>query len=90
MAAGEPVPGARVLTSRGAAHPPKLLDRVRQAIRMRHDSRRTESAYVHWIRRFIVFHGKTHPETMGAGEVAAFLSWLATGQRVSARRRTRR
>ena len=62
----------------------KLLDRVRQAIRARHYSRRTEEAYVHWIRRFIVFHGKRHPIEMGAPEVTAFLTWLAVEQRVSA------
>jgi len=50
---------------------------------MRHYSRRTETTYVHWIRRFIVFHHKKHPSTMGAPEITAFLSWLATGQRVS-------
>lgn len=63
---------------------PKLLDQVRHIIRMRHYSRRTETTYVHWIRRFIVFHHKQHPSTMGAPEITAFLSWLATGQRVSA------
>lgn len=47
-------------------------------------SRRTENTYVHWIRRFIVFHNKKHPETMGTSEIAAFLSWLATSQRVRA------
>jgi integron integrase len=57
--------------------PPKLLDRVRRTIRMRHYSRRTENTYVHWIRRFIVFHHKQHPNTMGAPEITAFLSWLA-------------
>ena len=62
---------------------PKLLDQVRHTIRMRHYSRRTETTYVHWIRRFIVFHHKEHPSTMGAPQIAAFLSWLATGQRVS-------
>jgi integron integrase len=84
MADREPVQRARVPSIRGAPSPPKLLDRVRQAIRMRHYSRRTESAYVHWIRRFIIFHGKKHPDTMGASEVTAYLSWLATSQRVSA------
>ena len=59
--------------------PPKLLDRVREAIRTRHYSRRTEKAYVTWIRRFIVFHGKRHPSQMGAPEVTAFLSSLAVG-----------
>ena len=62
---------------------PKLLEQVRDAIRMRHYSRRTEATYVHWIRRFIVFHHKKHPSTMGVPEITAFLSWLATAQRVS-------
>ncbi len=62
---------------------PKLLDEVRNTIRMKHYSRRTEATYVHWIRRFIVFHQKKHPSTMGAPEIAAFLSWLASDQRVS-------
>ena len=64
--------------------PPKLLDRVRTAIRVRHYSRRTEQAYVHWIRRFIVFHRKVHPSEMGAAEITAFVSWLAVRQQVSA------
>jgi integron integrase len=63
---------------------PKLLDRVRDAIRTRHYSRRTEDAYVHWIRRYIVFHKKVHPSTMGAPEISAFLTWLAVDQRLSA------
>ena len=67
-----------------ASSPPKLLDQVRQTIRMRHYSRRTESTYVHWIRRFILFHRKRHPRSMGAPEMTAFLSWLATSQQVSA------
>src|SRR5712691_437499 len=57
--------------------PPKLLDRVREAIRTRHYSRRTEKAYVTWIRRFIVFHEKRHPSQMAAPEVTAFLASLA-------------
>jgi site-specific recombinase XerD len=56
---------------------PKLLDRVRQAIRLRHYSRRTEQAYVAWIRRFIVLNGKRHPRELGEHEVTAFLSGLA-------------
>ena len=56
---------------------PKLLDLVRDAIRVRHYSRRTEHAYVSWIRRFIVFHGKRHPRELGEQEVTAFLSGLA-------------
>jgi integron integrase len=64
--------------------PTKLLDRVRAAIRARHYSRRTEEAYVPWVRRYILFHAKRHPDQMGAAEVAAFLSSLTTDQRVSA------
>jgi hypothetical protein len=56
---------------------PRLLDRVRQAIRTRHYSRCTEKAYVTWIRRFIHFHGVRHPKEMGSAEVAAYLTHLA-------------
>jgi integron integrase len=62
---------------------PKLLDRVRQAIRTRHYSERTEEAYVMWIKRFIFFHNKRHPSSMGADEVNAFLSDLATKHNVA-------
>ncbi len=71
----------------GIAQPrqsPKLLDRVRGAIQVRHYSRRTAEAYVGWIKRFILFHGKRHPADMGEAEVTAFLSSLAVGRRVSA------
>ncbi len=57
--------------------PPKRLDRVRASLRVRHDSVRTEEAYVGWIRRYILFHGKRHPADMGAAEVEAFLTALA-------------
>ncbi|HEY7515032.1 MAG TPA: integron integrase, partial [Vicinamibacteria bacterium] len=63
---------------------PRLLDRVRLALRGRHYSPRTERAYVAWIRRYVVFHQKRHPAEMGAAEVAAFLTALATRGRVSA------
>ncbi len=63
---------------------PKLLDRVRQAIRTRHLSRNTEQAYVSWIKRFIFFHHKRHPAEMGEPEIGQFLSSLATDARVSA------
>ncbi len=63
---------------------PRLLDRVRLALRARHLSPRTEIAYVGWIRRFIVFHGKRHPDTMGESEVGTFLSHLAVERGVSA------
>ncbi|HVO36059.1 MAG TPA: integron integrase [Gemmatimonadales bacterium] len=63
---------------------PRLLDRVREALRTRHYSRRTEQAYVAWTRRFIFFHGKRHPAELGAPEVARFLSALAVEGRVAA------
>lgn len=62
----------------------RLVERVREAIRARHYSRRTEQAYWYWIRQFIFFHGKRHPAQMGAAEVTAFLSWLATERDVAA------
>jgi integron integrase len=62
---------------------PKLLDQVHVAIRSRHFSWRTERAYIGWIKRFIIFHGKRHPATLGEAEVTAFLSMLATRDRVS-------
>lgn len=64
--------------------PPKLLDRMRAAIRLRHFSPRTEEAYVGWSRRYILFHGKRHPLEMGEAEVTAFLSDLAQRRKVSA------
>ena len=63
---------------------PKLLDRVREAIRLRHYSLSTERTYCHWAKRFILFHDKRHPAQMGAPEVEAFLSALATEGNVSA------
>lgn len=68
----------------GSAQRPKLLDQVRGALRLGHYSRRTEESYVGRIRRFILFHGKRHPATMSAPEIVAFLTHLATGERVSA------
>jgi integron integrase len=66
------------------ARPPRLLDQVRAELRLRHYSPRTEAAYVQWIRRFILFHGKRHPLTLGARHVAVFLTHLATEANVSA------
>lgn len=62
----------------------RLLDRVRAAIRTRQYSYRTEQAYVHWIRRFILFHDRRHPDVMGKREVEAFLTHLAVERHVSA------
>ncbi|HXK12676.1 MAG TPA: integron integrase [Vicinamibacteria bacterium] len=64
--------------------PPRLLERVRLTLRARHFSRRTEQAYVAWIRRFVLFHGKRHPEGLGAPEVTGYLSHLASCREVSA------
>ncbi len=63
---------------------PRLLDRVREKIRVKHYSIRTEKAYVGWIKRFILFHDKQHPKTLGARHVEAFLSDLATTRNVAA------
>ena len=61
----------------------KLLDVVRDAIRTKHYSIRTEEAYVNWVRRFILFHGKRHPKDMGGQEIEAFLTHLAVEGHVS-------
>jgi hypothetical protein len=63
---------------------PRLLDEVRRIIQLKHYSIRTEQAYVHWIRRFILFHRKRHPREMGPSEVEAFLSHLAVKDNVAA------
>ena len=70
----------------GNAHAkaPRLLDEVRDTLRRRHDSSRTEQSYVDWIKRFIVFSGRRHPRDMGAPEVTAFLSHLARDRNVAA------
>ena len=62
---------------------PRLLDQLRDKVRLKHLSIRTERAYVQWVRQFIVFHGKRHPETMGPGEVEAFLTYLAVARSVA-------
>jgi Phage integrase, N-terminal SAM-like domain len=64
----------------------KFLDRVRWHLRVKRYSIRTEQAYIDWIRRFIVFHNKRHPEAMGEEEIAAFLSHLALDRHVAASR----
>ena len=67
-----------------ARAPVSLLHRVRDKIRLKHYSLRTEEAYCDWIRRFINFHGKRHPSEMSAAEIEAFLTWLAVEGRVAA------
>jgi integron integrase len=66
------------------SNPPKLLERVSAALRARHYSARTEEAYVMWIKRFILFHNKRHPSSMGGDEVNAFLTSLAVDDHVAA------
>jgi hypothetical protein len=68
----------------GTAREPRLLDQVRDAIRRRHYSYRTEQSYLQWIRRYIYFHQKRHPREMGEPEIAAFLTNLAVQRQVSA------
>ena len=64
--------------------PPRLLDQLRHQIRLRHYSYRTELTYVGWVKRFILFHEKKHPASMGGPEVEAWLSHLATERKVAA------
>ncbi len=66
------------------SHPPRLLDQVRYKLRTLHYSYRTEQQYLQWLRRFIRFHDKRHPRTLGAPEVEAFLTHLAVTRKVSA------
>ena len=67
-----------------AGTPPRLLDRLREATRVRHYSIRTEDAYADWARRFILFNDKRHPQDLGAAEVTAFLTYLAVQRNVAA------
>jgi len=64
--------------------PRKLLDQVRDALRLKHYSIRTEEAYINWIKRYIFFHHKRHPAEMGAPEIEAFLTHLAVDEQVAA------
>lgn len=78
------VPGAHLRRDEEPGRRFRLLERVRAKVRTRHYSPRTERAYVDWVRRFVLFHGRRHPSAMGEREVAAFLTHLATERRVSA------
>jgi hypothetical protein len=66
-----------------AAQPPRLLDPLRNRFRLRHYSLRTEQAYVHCVKRYIMFHGKRHPAEMGKAEVEAFLTHLVVERHVA-------
>jgi integron integrase len=67
-----------------SAKPPKLLDQVRDRLRVKHYSIRTKTQYVQWIKRFVLFHGKRHPRELGGPEVEAFLTHLAVEGNVAA------
>ena len=75
-------------SGKAAVAPPRLLDRMREALQSRHYSRRTEQAYCQWVRRFVRFHGLRHPAEMGEAEINAFLTHLATEDHVSASTQT--
>jgi integron integrase len=68
----------------GAMENPRLLDQVRDALRVRHYSLRTEASYLQWIKRFILFHKKRHPREMAEPEITAFLTYLAVDKNVAA------
>lgn len=70
------------------SQPPRLLDQVRQAIRTKHFSLKTEKSYVHYIRDFILFHDKRHPQEMGVAEIRAYLAHLAVDKQVAASTQT--
>ena len=64
--------------------PRKLLEQVSDLLRVKHYSYRTEQTYIQWIRRYILFHNKTHPKDMGSSEIEAFLTHLAVQEQVAA------
>jgi integrase len=64
--------------------PKKLLEQVRDTIRLKHYSIRTEESYITWIKRYIFFHNKRHPNQLGRADIEAFLTHLAVDQKVAA------
>jgi integron integrase len=72
------------MSSDSRSRPPRLLDRLRTELRVRHRSRRTEDAYAAWVRRFVMFHGKRHPAELGPEAITAFLNHLAVDREVAA------
>ena len=85
IAASGPAEGACLAREHAGEAPraPKLIDVVRDTLRARHYSRWTEKAYIGWIRRYILFHGKRHPRELGAAEATRFLTALAVDAKVS-------
>ena len=76
--------GVRSRSSSAQNAKPKLMDQLKEALRARHYSRRTEKTYCSWVRRFIFFHNVRHPAEMAEPEINAFLTDLAVKQKVSA------
>lgn len=74
---------SHLLTSEKQVTNPKLLDQIRIHLRVNHYSRKTEEAYISWIKRYILFHNKRHPNEMGAEEIKKFISFLANEKHVS-------
>ena len=72
-----------MVSSASPTNRPRLLDSVREVLRVHHYSISTEHSYIQWIKRFIYFHNKRHPEEMGADEITAFLTYLAVNRKVS-------
>jgi hypothetical protein len=64
--------------------PKKLLDQLRDAIRIKHYAYSTEKTYVHWAKRYVLFHNKRHPAEMGVPEIEAFLTHLEVDEHVAA------
>src|SRR5215831_19214834 len=84
MSHPSPAPEIGAAPSEEPATPPRLLDQMREHIRLRHYSLRTERTYLDWVRRYIRFHDLKHPRELGAEHVTAFLSSLANQRHVSA------
>ena len=84
MNGDEPDPSAQGRPQSQPQSQPKLLDRLGHALRVRHYSPRTEHAYRYWVRRFVLFHGKRHPDQLGAPEIEEFLNHLAVAEQVAA------
>ena len=77
-------PSAALVSATGEARRPGLLAMVRERLHVKHYSLRTEEAYLGWIKRYVWFHGKRHPETMSEADIGAFLSRQASEAKVSA------
>lgn len=75
---------SKTTLQRARPRPGHLLDQVKAALELRHYSARTREAYVNWVRRFVIFHGRRHPARLGAPEITAYLSHLASVAEVSA------